>query len=101
MEQRLFVLAEVGEQFNYILQIALGLDGFVHIVAAAFEPVAASGILNDFTLFHRFHKPVIDAERHTVAVGKLRENGLFLSGRRIFPHRPHAAVAVADDIMVG
>ena len=52
MEQRLFVLAEVGEQFNYILQIALGLDGFVHIVAAAFEPVAASGILNDFTLFH-------------------------------------------------
>jgi len=52
MEQRLFVLAEVGEQFNYILQIALGLDGFVDIVAAAFKPVAASGVLNDFALFH-------------------------------------------------
>ena len=52
MEQRLFVLAEIGEKINYILQIAFGLDGFVDIVAAAFEPVAASGILNDFTLFH-------------------------------------------------
>ena len=52
MEQRFFVLSEVGEQFNYILQIPLGLDGFVHIVAAAFEPIAASSILNDLSLFH-------------------------------------------------
>ena len=101
MEQRLFVLAEIGEKINYILQIALGLDGFIDIVAAAFEAVAAGGVLNDLALLHRFHKPVIDAERHAAAVGKLRENGLFLSGRRIFPHRPHAAVAVTDDIVVG
>ena len=71
VEERLFVLAEIGEQFNYILQIAFGLDGFVDIVAAAFESVAASGILNDFTLFHRFHKPMVNAERHAVAVGEL------------------------------
>lgn len=71
MEQRLFVLAEIGEKINYILQITLGLDGFIDIVAAAFESVAASGILNDFTLFHRFHKPMVNAQGHAVAVGEL------------------------------
>ena len=101
VEERLFVFAEVGEKFNYILQIALRLNAFADIVAATFESVTACGILNDLALFHRFHQPVIDAERNAIAVGKLRENGLFLSGRRIFPNRPHAAVAVADDIMVG
>jgi len=52
MEQRFFVFAEIGEQFNYILQIPLGFNAFADIVAAAFELVAASGILNDFALFH-------------------------------------------------
>ena len=101
MQQRLFVFAEVGEQFNNILQIALGFNGFAYIIATAFKPVAASGVLNDFTLFHRFNKSVVNAKRHTVAVGELRENCLFLGSRRILTNRPHAAVAVADDIMVG
>ena len=71
MKQRLFVLAEVGEKFNNILQIALGFNGFTYIIAAAFKPVASSGILNDFTLFHRFHKPMVNAQGHTVSVGEL------------------------------
>lgn len=74
MEERLFVFAEVCEQLDDILQIALGLDAFADIVAAAFESVAAGGVLNDLALLHRFHKPVVDAERHAAAVGKLRED---------------------------
>ena len=36
-----------------------------------------------------------------LAVGKLREDGLFLGRGRILTDYPHATVAVADDIMVG
>ena len=52
MKQRLPVLSQVGQQLHHILQVTLSLDGFVYIIAAAFKPVASSGILNDFTLFH-------------------------------------------------
>ena len=48
----------------------------VDIVAAAFESVAASGILNDLSLFHRFHQTMINAQGHAVAVGELREDCL-------------------------
>ena len=101
MKQWLFVLAEVGEKFNHILQIALGFNAFTDIVAAAFESVAPGSVLDNFTLFHRFNKPMVNAERHTVAVGELREDRLFLGGRRILTDSPHTAIAVADDIMVG
>ena len=101
MEQRFFVLAEVGKQLNNILQIALGFNAFAYIIAAAFQPIAASGILDNFTLFHRFNKPMVNAKRHTVAVGELREDRLLLGGRGIFTNSPHTAVTVTDDIMVG
>ena len=101
MEQRFFVLAEIGKQLDYILQVSLGFNAFTDIIAAAFKPVSASGILNDLSLFHRFNKSVVNAECHTVAVGKLRENCLFLGSRRILTNRPYTAIAVAYDIMVG
>ncbi len=61
MQKRLTVLSEVGKQFNYILQVALGFDGFGHVVAAAFELVAAGGVLDDLSLLHALHQPVVDA----------------------------------------
>ena len=53
MEQRLPVLSQVGQQLHHVLQVALRLDGFVYIVAAAFELVAAGSILDDLTLLAR------------------------------------------------
>ena len=52
VEERFFVLAEVGEQLDDILQIALRFNAFADVGAAAFQSVAACGVLNDFTLFH-------------------------------------------------
>lgn len=101
VEQRFTVLAEVGQQFHHILQVPFGLNGFVYIIAAAFELVSAGGVLDDFPLLSSFHQPVIDAQRYAAAVGKLGEDGLFLGGGRIFPNGPHTAIAVAEDIMVG
>ncbi|BFJ84775.1 hypothetical protein Ruko_11920 [Ruthenibacterium sp. TH_2024_36131] len=61
MQKRLAVLAEICQQFDHILEIALGFDGFVYISAAAFELVSAGGVLDDLPLFHAFDQPVIDA----------------------------------------
>ena len=48
MEQRLSVLAEVGEKLHHILQISFGFNGFVDIVAAGHGACFAGSVLNDF-----------------------------------------------------
>ena len=72
VEQRLTVLSEIGEQLYHILQIALGFNRFVDIIAAAFQLVSAGGVLYYFTLFHTFNQPVINTKRNTTSVAKLR-----------------------------
>ncbi len=52
MKQRLPVLSQIGQQLHHILQVTLGFDGFVYIGAAAFELVAAGGVLDNFSLLH-------------------------------------------------
>lgn len=101
MQKGFTVLSQVGQEFDHVLEVAFSFDGIVHIGAAAFQFVTAGGVLNDLPLLHRFDQSVVDTERDTVAVGKLREDGLFLGGGRILADHPHASVAVAHDIMVG
>ena len=43
----------------------------------------------------------IDAACHAGAVGKLGQDRLFFGRGRVFPNCPHAAVAIAEDIVVG
>ena len=100
MEQRLPVLSQIGQQLHHILQVALGLDGFVYIIAAAFELVAAGGILDDLALLASLHQSVIDSQGHAAAVSELGKDRLFLGGGRIFPNHPHAAIAVTENIMI-
>ena len=83
VEQRLLVLAEIRQQLNDILKVALRLNGFVHVIAAGFQLVAPGGVLHDFPLLHAFHQPVINAQGHTAAIRKLCQNRLFLRGGRI------------------
>ena len=101
MEQRLPVFAQICQQLNHILQVALRFDRFGHIAAAAFQLVAAGSVLNDPALLLRLHQPVVDTQGYAAAVGKLGEDRLFLRGGRVFADRPHTAIAVAQDIMVG
>ena len=101
MEQWLTVLSQVSQQLHYILQVALRLDGFIYIVAAAFELVAAGGILDDLALLARLHQSVVDPQGHAAAVSELGKDRLFLGGGRVFPDHPHTAVAVAEDIVIG
>ena len=74
--KRLTVFAEIRQQLHHVLQVSLGLDGFVHIIAAAFEFVAAGGVLDDFSLLHALHQAVVDTQGYAAAVGKLGEDGL-------------------------
>ena len=101
MQKGFTVLSQVGQEFDHVLEVAFSFDGIVHVVTAAFHLVTAGGVLNDLPLLHCLHQSVVDAERYAVAVGKLREDGLFLGRGRILTDYPHATVAVADDIMVG
>ena len=78
MEQRLPVLPEVRQQLNHVLQVALSLNGFVYIVAAALELVAVGGVLDDLPLLVRLDQPVINPQGHPTAVSELRQNCLFL-----------------------
>ena len=43
---------------------------------------------------------MIDAKRHAVLFCELGENGLLVRGRRIFAHRPRAAITVTHNVMV-
>ena len=101
VKQRLFVFTEIGQQFYHVLQIALRLNCFIDVVTAAFQLVAAGGVLNDFALFHRFDQPVVNADGHAIPIRKLGQERLFLREWRIFPDYPHAPIAVAYDIVVG
>ena len=100
MKQRLPVLSQVGQQLHHILQVTLSLDGFVYIIAAAFELVAAGGILDDLALLASLHQSVVDSQGHAAAVSELGKDRLFLGGGRVFPDHPHTAVAVAENIMI-
>ena len=71
MQKRFLVLPKIGQELDHVLQVAFGFDGFVDIGAAALELVAASGVLNDFSLFHALHQAVVDTERHAAAVSEL------------------------------
>ena len=71
MQKRFFVLPKVGQELDHVLQVSFSFDGFVDIGAAALELVAASGVLNDFSLLHALHQAVVDAERHATAVSEL------------------------------
>ena len=101
VEQRLLVLAEICQQFNNILKVALRLNGFVHVITAGFQLVAAGGVLHDFPLLVCFHQPVINAECDTTAIRKLCQNRLFLRSGRVLPNDPYAPVGIPDDIVVG
>jgi len=101
MQKRFLVFTKVGQELDYVLQIAFGFDGVVDVVAAALELVSAGGVLNDLSLFHAFHQAVIDAKRHAAAVSELGQDGLFLSGGGIFSDNPHRSVTVANNIVVG
>ncbi len=84
------------------LQVSLGLDGFVHIIAAAFEFVAAGGVLDDFSLLHALHQAVVDTQGlRRCGHCKLGEDRLLLGGGRVLTDRPYTAIAVAYDIVVG
>ena len=101
MEQRLFVLAQIRQQLDDILKVALCFDGFVHVIAAGFQLVAPSGVLHNFPLLVCFHQPVVNAECDTAAIRKLCKNRLFLRGGRILPNDPYAPVGIPNDIVVG
>ena len=101
VEQRLLVLAQIRQQLNDILKVALRLDGFVHIIAAGFQLVAPGGVLHNLALLHAFHQPVVNAQGHTAAIRELCQNRLFLRGGRILPNDPYAPVGIPDDIVVG
>ena len=100
VEQRLLVLAQISQQLDNILKVALRLNGFVHVITAGFQLVAAGGVLHDFPLLHAFHQPVINAECDTAAIRKLCQNRLFLRSGRILPNDPYAPVGIPDDIVV-
>ena len=100
VEQRLLVLAQIRQQLNDILKVALRLDGFVHIIAAGFQLVAPGGVLYNLALLHAFHQPVVNVQGHTAAIRKLCQNRLFLRGGRILPNDPHAPVGITQNIMV-
>ena len=98
MQKRLTVLSQIGKKFDHVLEVPLGLDGIIQVGAAAFQFVTAGGVLNDLPLLHRFHQSVVDAERHAVAVGKLREDGLFLGEGQIFSDYPYTPVTLSPTI---
>lgn len=71
MKKRFLVFAKVGQELDHVLQVALGLDGVVDVVAAALELVSAGSVLNDLSLLHAFHQTVVNAEGHAAAVSEL------------------------------
>ena len=100
MEERFFVLSQIGNKLNNILKISFRLDSFVYVIATGTHFVSASGILNDFALFHALYKSMIDAERDTASVCELRKDSLFLCRGRILPNCPHRSIRVAHDIVI-
>lgn len=100
VQERLPVFPKLRQQLDHVLEIALRLDGFRHIVPGGHELVAAGGILNDLALFGGVHQPMVHPQRDAGAVGELSQDRLSLCGGRVFPDHPRTAVAVPEDIMV-
>lgn len=94
------IFADIDKHIHDLLQIALGLNCVVHVVAARHELVFARRMLHDFLLFYAVHQSVINAERHARAVGELREKRLFARIGGVFAYRPYTAVIVAHDIVI-
>ena len=101
MKQNFPVVAHGSEKCLHILQISLCLHGLGDVVISRHEPVFPGGIVHDLLFLHRRDPAVVQPQGDPGTVGKLRQNRLFLGRRRVLPNDPHAAVGVADNVVIG
>ena len=100
MEQDFFRALHISDQRGNVLQVALRLDCFGHVVACRLQLILSLCVLQNLSLLEGFNKAVEDTQRYAVAVGKLRQYRLFLGCRRVLMDHPRAAIAVAYDIVI-
>ena len=100
VQQRLTVLAELGQKLHHVLQVALCLDRLGHIVAGGHELVSARSVLHDLPLLPGVHQPVVHPQGHAAAIRELGKDRLGLGSGRILPDHPHTAVAVAHNVVI-
>ena len=101
MQQRLPVAVHGGNDVCHILKVACGRYGLLQVLRGSlFHAVFVCRIADDLFLLRRCHLPCVNAQGDTVLLPKVAQDCLLVSGGRVFPERPYAAVSVAADIMV-
>ena len=101
VEKRLPVALGGSDHGRHILQVALGLHHLPDIGAAGPEAVGLVRRLEDLSLLRRGNQPGVDPQGNTGPFPQPLEDGLFLGGRGVPPHRPDTAPGVAHEVAVG
>ena len=101
VEKRLPVALGGSDHGRHILQVALGFHHLPDIGAAGPEAVGLVRRLEDLPLLRRGNQPGVDPQGNAGPFPQPLEDGLFLGGRGVPPHRPDAAPGVAHEIAVG
>ena len=100
MQERLSVLAQIGQKFNHVLKVLFCRDSFIDIVASGLELVPAISLLHYALLLRPLDQSIVDPQSHSISVSETRKDGLLLCGRRVLSHCPDTPIAIADDIVV-
>ena len=100
VQKRSRVSVLIHQQLEHVTEVALRLNGFRHVISGGHEFVAPGSVLHDLVLLSGVHQPVVHPERHAGAVRQPGQDRLGLSGGRVFPDHPDAAIAVAQNIVI-
>ena len=101
MEKRLPVALGGSDHGRHILQVTLSFHHLPDIGAAGPEAVGLVRRLEDLPFLRRGNQPGVDPQSDTGPFPQPLEDGLFLGGRGVPPHRPDAAPGVAHEVAVG
>ena len=90
------------DDLRHVAEIALGCDHLLHVVGGAkVHLVLVGGIGQDLFLLHRGSPARVDPQGDPILFTQVPQDRLLVGAAGVFPQRPHAAIGVAADKVIG
>ena len=100
MQEWFLVLSKITEHLHYILQILIGCNRLVHIVACRLHRVLSGRVLDDLSLLQRLHQPEVVPECNSGLIRQLGMQCLSICSRGIPLDCPCTFVRITADIVI-
>ncbi len=100
MEEGFTVAVDGSDEVNHILEVALGGDVLLEVVALGFHAVFIGGVVDDALLLRWGHLSGVNPQGDAVLLPKPTENGLFAGGGGILTEGIDTAIGVATEVVV-